>query len=94
MDLVEAHLHSLYRTRPDFVFSVTRDFARSCQTPMLVLPDDIPPHPFQVSMDIFKLCPNAEVSMYPWKEPKELIPSAVARVRSFLKAHEPALAGR
>jgi pimeloyl-ACP methyl ester carboxylesterase len=91
MELVEAHLTDLYRKHPDFVFSVTRDFARSCQTPMLVMPDDVAAHPFQVSMDIFKLCPNAEVSMYPWKEPKELIPAAVERVRTFLRAHTPAL---
>jgi pimeloyl-ACP methyl ester carboxylesterase len=94
MQMVEAHLHNLYRVRPDFVFSVTRDFARSCQTPMLVMPDDVPAHPFQVSMDIFKLAPNAEVSMYPWKEPKELIPQAVERVRSFLREHEPVAARR
>jgi pimeloyl-ACP methyl ester carboxylesterase len=94
MEIVEAHLHNLYRIRPDFVFSVTRDFVRSCQTPMLVMPDDVPAHPFQVSMDIFKLAPNAEVSMYPWKQPKELIPAAVARVRTFLKAHEPVLSRR
>jgi pimeloyl-ACP methyl ester carboxylesterase len=94
MEIVEAHLHSLYRARPDFVYSVTRDFVRSCQTPMLVMPDDVPAHPFQVSMDIFKLAPNAEVSMYPWKQPKELIAAAVARVRAFLKAHEPVVAGR
>jgi len=92
METVEAHLHSLYRVRPDFVFSVTRDFVRSCDTPMLVMPDDIPAHPWQVSMDIFKLAPNAEVSMYPWKEPKDLIPASIARVRSFLKAHTPVVA--
>src|SRR5262247_3364821 len=28
------------------------DFARSCQTPMLVMPDDTAGHPYQVSMDI------------------------------------------
>ena len=94
MQMVEAHLHSLYRVHPDFVFSVTRDFVRSCQTPMLVMPDDVPAHPFQVSMDIFKLAPNAEVSMYPWKQPKDLIPAAVARVRTFLKAHEPVASRR
>lgn len=94
MEMVQAHLHSLYRVRPDFVFSVTRDFVRSCQTPILVLPDDIPAHPWQVSMDIFKLAPNAEVSIYPWKEPKERLPEAVAQVRSFLKAHTLVLSGR
>ena len=30
---------------PDFVYSVSRDFAKSCQTPMLVLPDDVTAHP-------------------------------------------------
>jgi pimeloyl-ACP methyl ester carboxylesterase len=92
MDMVRAHLHNLYRARPDFVYSVTRDFVRSCETPMLVMPDDVPAHPFQVSMDIFKLAPNAEVSMYPWKEPKERIPAAVERVRTFLRAHAPVVA--
>ncbi|HEX5368312.1 MAG TPA: hypothetical protein VFY10_02755, partial [Dehalococcoidia bacterium] len=92
MAMVEAHLGSLYRARPDFVYSVTRDFVRTVQTPLLVMPDDVPAHPFQVSMDIFKLAPNAEVSMYPWKQPKDLIPAAVERVRTFLHAHTPAMA--
>ena len=61
---------------------------------MLVMPDDVPAHPFQISMDIFKLAPNAEVSMYPWKNPKDLIPAAVERARTFLKAHEPVAATR
>ena len=38
------YLHNLYRVQPDFVYSVSRDFARSCQTPMLVMPDDTPAH--------------------------------------------------
>src|SRR5437016_3134440 len=41
METFEKYLHSLYRMRPDFVYSVSRDFAKSCQTPMLVLPDDV-----------------------------------------------------
>jgi hypothetical protein len=32
----------LYRTNPDFVFTVTRDFVRTCQTPVLILPDGYP----------------------------------------------------
>src|SRR4030095_15953830 len=35
------------RARPDFVYSVSREFVRSCQTPMLVMPDDTPAHPYQ-----------------------------------------------
>ena len=37
METIEKYLHNLYRLRPDFVYSVSRDFARTCQTPMLVL---------------------------------------------------------
>ena len=62
MATIEAYLHSLYRVRPDFVYSVSRDFAKSCQTPILVLPDDITAHPLQVSIDIASLAPNAEIT--------------------------------
>ena len=61
----------MYRTDPDFVFTVTRDFVRQCQTPVLILPDDIPAHPYAVAMESAMLAPNAEVSLFPWKEPKE-----------------------
>jgi len=48
METVEAYLHNLYRVQPDFVYSVSRDFARACQTPMLVMPDDTPAHPYRL----------------------------------------------
>ncbi len=92
MDAVEKFLTKMWRTNPDFVFTVTRDFVRNCQTPVLVMPDDVPAHPYAVAMECAMLAPKAEVSMYPWKEPKERIPLAVRQVRSFLKAHRPASA--
>ena len=79
----------MYRTNPDFVFTVTRDFVRQCQTPVLILPDDIPAHPYAVAMESAMLAPNAEVSLFPWKEPKERVPLAVRQIRSFLRAHRP-----
>ena len=48
MATIEKYLHNLYRVQPDFVYSVSREFAKSCQTPMLVLPDDVPAHPLQI----------------------------------------------
>jgi pimeloyl-ACP methyl ester carboxylesterase len=87
MTMVEKFLFNLYRANPDFVFTVSRDFVRNCQTPVLIMPDDIPPHPYAVAMESAMLAPKAEVSMFPWKEPKERIPLAVRQVRSFLKAH-------
>jgi len=90
MEMVDRFLTKMYRTNPDFVFTVTRDFVRHCQTPVLILPDDIPAHPYAVAMEAAMLAPNAEVSMFPWKEPKERIPLAVRQIRSFLRAHRPA----
>jgi pimeloyl-ACP methyl ester carboxylesterase len=92
MEQVEEFLTRMYRTNPDFVFTVTRDFVRNCRTPVLILPDDIPAHPYAVAMEAAMLAPNAEVSMFPWKEPKERIPLAVRQIRSFLRAHRPAAA--
>ena len=90
MEMVDRFLTRMYRTNADFVFTVTRDFVRSCQTPALILPDDIPAHPYAVAMEAAMLAPKAEVSMFPWKEPKERIPLAVRQIRSFLRAHRPA----
>ncbi len=88
-DQVDAYLHKLYRVRPDFVYSVSRDFARTCQTPILVMPDDTPPHPYQVSIDIASLAPKAEITVYPWQDPPELRARTIDRVRTFFKAHQP-----
>jgi len=87
MAMVEAFLDRMYRRNADFVFTATRDFVRGCQTPLLVLPDDIPAHPFAVAMESALLAPNAQVSLYPWKEPKERLPLALRHLRMFLAAH-------
>jgi pimeloyl-ACP methyl ester carboxylesterase len=88
MEMVQKFLTKMYGN-PDFVFTVTREFVRNCQTPLLILPDDIPAHPYKVAMEAAMLAPKAEVSMFPWKEPKERIPLAVRQIRSFLRAHRP-----
>lgn len=87
--MVDAFLTRMYRTNPDFVFTVGRDFVRSCQTPIMVLPDDVPAHPYAVAMESALLAPNAQVSLYPWKDPKDRIPLAVRHIATFLKAHRP-----
>jgi pimeloyl-ACP methyl ester carboxylesterase len=89
MEQAAKFLTKMYRNDPDFVFTVTRDFVRQCKTPVLVLPDDVPAHPYDVAMETAMLAPNAEVSLFPWKEPKERIPLAVRQIRSFLRAHRP-----
>jgi hypothetical protein len=43
-------------------------------------------------METVLLAPKAQVSLYPWKEPKDRIPLALRHVRSFLRAHRPVIA--
>ena len=90
METIEKYLHNLYRVRPEFVYSVSREFAKSCQTPILVLPDDVPAHPMQTSIEIASLCPNAEITVYPWKEPADLKARTINRARTFLKGRQTA----
>ena len=78
------------RARPDFVYRVSRDFTKSCQTPMLVLPDDVVAHPLVVSIDVASLCPNAEITVFPWKDPPELKARTINRARMFLKRQQAA----
>jgi pimeloyl-ACP methyl ester carboxylesterase len=94
MAMVDAFLNAMYRSNPDFVFTVTRDFVRACQTPILVLPDDVPAHPYAVAMEVVRLAPKAEVSHYPWKESRDQLAQAVRLVRAFLHAHRPVTAAQ
>jgi hypothetical protein len=56
----------------------------------MMLPDDVPGHPYVVAMETVHLAPNAQVSLYPWKDTPDKIPLAVRHVRTFLRAHRPA----
>ena len=93
METVDQYLHNLYRVQPDFVYCVSRDFARSCPTPMLVMPDDTPSHSYEAAMDLAALAPKAQVSVYPWKESPDIFANTIQQVRSFLRAHQPVSAG-
>ena len=91
MAQVERFLTNMYTgARADFVYTVGRDFVRSCQTPILVLPDDVPAHPLAVAMEVVRLAPNSQVSLYPWKDTPDKIPLAVRHIRSFLRSYVPA----
>ena len=91
METCAAYLHNLYRAdSADFVYSVSRDFVRSCQTPMLVMPDNTPSHSYEAAMEVAELAPNAELTVYPWKEEKDVLAKTINQVRDFLLAHQPA----
>ena len=92
MDTVHDFLTSMYTDRADFVFTVSRDFVRNLQTPLLTAPDDVPAHPYEVAMEVANLAPNSEVTIFPWKDTQEHIAEVVAHARRFLKTHQPAVA--
>lgn len=73
---------------------MSRDFVCNCQTPLLVLRDDVLGHPYAVAMESVHLAPNAQVSLCRWKDTPDKIPLAVRHIRTFLRAHRPAPAAR
>jgi pimeloyl-ACP methyl ester carboxylesterase len=89
MDQADRFLTRMFKDNPDFVFTVTRDFVKSCQTPVLVLPDDTAGHSLDAAIESAMLAPRGQMSMYPWKDKPEKIPLAVRHVRSFLLSHRP-----
>lgn len=79
---------NLYTT--DFVYTVTRDFVRTVQTPLLVLPGNDEVHPFAIGEELASLAPHSE--MIPeWKSGAALA-AAIKRIRAFLHAHVPSTA--
>ena len=41
MATIDKFVTNMFETNADFVFTVTRDFVRNCQNPILILPDDV-----------------------------------------------------
>jgi pimeloyl-ACP methyl ester carboxylesterase len=89
LEMVNRFLNKMYGG-VDFVLTVTRDFVRACQTPLLVLPDNTPAHPYATAMEMTHLAPNSQVGLFPWKDTKENVRLAVRHVRTFLRANRPA----
>jgi len=71
----------------DFVFNVTREFVRSCKTPMLILCGNDDYHPKETSKEVAALAPNAEL-VENWKA-SDVIGATIKRVREFLLSHTP-----
>jgi len=69
----------------DFVLSVDRDFVRTCNVPMLVLPGSDAFHPKAIAEEIVALAPDGEM-LDPWKGP-EFLASTTAKVRNFFTQH-------
>jgi hypothetical protein len=82
---VDAFGHALFD--PGFVFSVSRDFLRAVQTPLLLLYGNDRAHPRGVSVEVAGLLPNVEQIEH-WRDP-EVVPEVTQRMRHFLRSHTP-----
>ena len=91
MAQVHDFLTNMYTDRADFVFTVSRDFVRSLQTPLLIAPDNVPAHPYEAAMEVAEIAPNSETTIFPWKDSEENIDTVVEHARRFLKSHQPVL---
>jgi pimeloyl-ACP methyl ester carboxylesterase len=80
-----AFSHNMWES--GFVFSVTRDFARRCPTPTLLLPGTDTPHPAVISAELETLLPGVEV-LRDWRGPTHLGAQRDAVV-AFLLRHTP-----
>src|SRR5437588_3667224 len=77
-EALDGFRRNLYRN--DFVYTVSRDFARTCQTPLLVLAGNDDAHPFEVADELARLAPNAEF-IPEWKG--AALPAALERIHTF-----------
>jgi len=68
----------------EFVFSVDRDFVRSCDVPMLVLPGNDAFHPTSTAEEIARLAPRATL-VRAWHPSEIGDAAAVALIRDFLE---------
>jgi pimeloyl-ACP methyl ester carboxylesterase len=74
--------------RDEFVVSVSREFVRTCDTPLLVLPGTDRYHPAATGREIAALAPNGEL-IEPWKDSAEHARQAADAIRAFLSRHVP-----
>lgn len=85
-EVLDAYYRNLYA--PGFLYSVDRDFVKSCRTPCLVLAGNDDAHPYPISEETAKLLPNSEF-VPEWKTGAAL-EAAKKRVKEFLAKHTPA----
>jgi pimeloyl-ACP methyl ester carboxylesterase len=89
-EATEAVLDAYYRNlyAPGFLYSVDREFVKSCRTPCLVLAGNDEAHPYAISEETARLLPDAEF-VREWKTGAAL-EAAKRQVAAFLAKHTPA----
>jgi pimeloyl-ACP methyl ester carboxylesterase len=81
-----AFSHNMWHS--GFVFSVSRDFARRCPVPTMLLPGSDKPHPAVTSAELAEQLPGVEI-LRDWRGPEHLVAQR-QQVAAFLEKHTPA----
>jgi len=83
--VLDAFYQNLYA--PGFLYSVDREFLKTCKTPSLVLAGNDDAHPYAISLETSKLLPNSEF-IPEWKT-GEALAMAKVHVKEFLSRNTP-----
>lgn len=83
--VLDAFYNNLYA--PGFLYSVDREFLKTCKTPSLVLAGNDEAHPYPISEETARLLPNSEF-IPDWKTGAAL-EAAKVHVKEFLARHTP-----
>jgi pimeloyl-ACP methyl ester carboxylesterase len=81
---VDAFGHGLFDS--GFVFTATRDYLKTVQTPLLLLDGDDRAHPKGISVEVAGLLPNVE-RIERWRD-ADVVPRVVEQMRKFLQSHQ------
>jgi pimeloyl-ACP methyl ester carboxylesterase len=84
-EVLDAFYRNLYG--PGFVYSVDRDWVKTCRTPCMVLAGNDEAHPYPISEEVSKLLPDCEF-VAEWKTGPAL-EAARPRIAQFLARHTP-----
>jgi pimeloyl-ACP methyl ester carboxylesterase len=85
METVDAFGHKMFD--PGFVFSVSREFLKTLDLPILLMDGDDRAHPKGISVEVASLVPNLE-RIEVWRDPA-VVPAVTAQMRRFLDANTP-----
>jgi pimeloyl-ACP methyl ester carboxylesterase len=81
---VDAFGHGLFDS--GFVFTATRDYLKTVQTPLLLLDGDDRAHPKGISVEVAGLLPKVE-RIERWRD-ADVVPQVTEQMRNFLQSHQ------
>lgn len=88
VDLLQIEAMGQRMLSKEFAFTVSRDFVKALETPLIVLSGDDIYHPPPLAEEIAALAPNAEFLGRDWRS-EEKVAASYERIDAFLKRNTP-----